>query len=63
MDKLSYRDYLVKALNLDIAHMVFLGISALLLATLPLYKKLIMKIDTSKVVESTEIKEVIDTED
>ena len=50
-------------LNLDIAHMVFLGISALLLATLPLYKKLIMKIDTSKVVESTEIKEVIDTED
>ncbi len=63
LDKLSYRDYLVKALNLDIAHMVFLGISALLLATLPLYKKLIMKIDTSKVVESTEIKEVIDTED
>lgn len=59
----GYKSYLVKALELDIVHMVFLGISALLLATLPLYKKLIMKINTSKVVESTEIKEVIDTED
>ncbi|MDE7400500.1 MAG: hypothetical protein K2N17_00455 [Clostridia bacterium] len=59
----SYKSYLVSALHLDIAHMVFLGISAVLLATLPLYKKLILKINTSKVVESTEIKEVIDTED
>lgn len=62
-DPSSYKSYLVKALELDIVHMVFLGISALLLATLPLYKKLIMKINTSKVVESTEIKEVIDTAD
>ncbi len=62
-DPTGYKSYLVKALELDIVHMVFLGISALLLATLPLYKKLIMKINTSKVVESTEIKEVIDTED
>lgn len=59
----DYKSYLISALNLTIVHMVFLGISALLLATLPLYKKLIMKINTSKVVESTEIKEVIDTED
>lgn len=59
----GYRPYLISALNLTIVHMVFLGISALLLATLPLYKKLIMMINTSKVVESTEIKEVIDTED
>lgn len=57
------KTYLVPALKITIAHIVFLGISALLLATLPLYKKLIMKINTSKVVESTEIKEVIDTED
>lgn len=62
-DPTNYKSYLVSALQLDIAHMVFLGISALLLATLPLYKKLIMKINTSKVVEGTEIKEVIDTED
>lgn len=63
LDSESYRSYLVSALKLDIVHMVFLGISALLLATLPLYKKLIMKIDTSKEIESTEIKEVIETED
>ena len=63
LDPNSYKSYLVTALHLDIAHMVFLGISAVLLATLPLYKKLILKINTSKVVESTEIKEVIDTED
>ena len=62
-DPTNYKSYLVSALELDIVHMVFLGISALLLATLPLYKKLIMKINTSKVFESTEIKEVIDTED
>ena len=63
LDTGSYRSYLVSALNLTIVHMVFLGISALLLATLPLYKKLIMMIDTSKVIEGTEMKEVIDTED
>lgn len=62
-DPTNYKSYLVSALQLDIAHMVFLGISALLLATLPLYKKLIMKINTSKMIERTEIKEVIDTED
>ncbi|MGN1060497.1 MAG: hypothetical protein ACI4QN_02075 [Candidatus Coproplasma sp.] len=63
LDPASYRSYLVSALNLTIVHMVFLGISALLLATLPLYKKLIMMIDTSKEIEGTEIKEVIETED
>lgn len=63
LDPKSYKSYLISALNLDVAHMVFLGISAVLLATLPLYKKLILKINTSKVVEGTEIKEAIDTED
>ena len=63
LEAASYKSYLLKAFNVSIAHAVLLGISALLLATLPLYRKLIMKINTSKVVESTEIKEVIDTED
>lgn len=63
LDPKSYKSYLISALNLDVAHMVFLGISAVLLATLPLYKKLILKINTSKVVEGTNIKEAIDTED
>lgn len=63
LDVTSYKPYLLKAFSVTIAHVVFLCISAILLATLPLYRKLIMKIDTSKVVESTEIKEAIDTED
>ena len=53
--------YLVTSLNLTIAHIVLIGICALLLATLPLYKKLIMKINTRKVVESNQLKEEIDT--
>lgn len=44
-----------------IAQIVFLGISAVLIATMPLYKKLLMKINTRKVVESAEFKEEIDT--
>ena len=59
----TYRSYLIPAIQLSIAHIVLLGISAVLLATLPLYRKLIMKINTSKVVESTEIKGEIDTEE
>ena len=59
----AYKPYLLKSLNLSIAHIVLISISAIALATLPLYKKLIMKINTAKVVESTEIKEEIDTED
>ncbi len=55
--------YMEQSLTLAIAHIVLVGIDALLLATLPLYKKLINKINTRKVVESTEIKEVIDVED
>ena len=59
----GYRDYLVPALNLTIAHIVFLGIGSVLLATLPLYRKLILKINTAKVIEDNDIKETIDTED
>lgn len=49
------------SLNVSIVHIVFMGISVILLATLPLYKKLIMKINTKKVVEGTEMTEEIDT--
>lgn len=44
--------YDTAALNTSIAHIVMLGITVVLLATMPLYKKLILKINTSKVVES-----------
>lgn len=55
--------YTKPALNASIAHIVLLAISAILIATLPIYKKLIIKINTSKVVESTEIKEQLEAMD
>lgn len=50
-----------KAVNGILAHCIIVGISALLTATYPLYGKLINKINTRKNIESTEIKEEIDT--
>ncbi|MDE7305828.1 MAG: hypothetical protein K2N33_00390 [Clostridia bacterium] len=44
-----------------LAHLILVGIAALLTATYPLYGKLINKINTRKVIESTELKEEIDT--
>lgn len=55
--------YLYKSFGILIGHIVVISIAAILLATLPLYKKLIMKIDTSKKIEGTQLKEKIDTED
>jgi TRAP-type mannitol/chloroaromatic compound transport system permease small subunit len=52
-----------QSLNYSIAHIIMLGICVVALATLPLYKKLIMMINTKKEVKSNDIKEVIDTED
>lgn len=53
--------FLLQSLNLAIVHIVLVGICAILLATLPLYKKLIMMINTKKVVESNDLTEEIDT--
>lgn len=57
------KGYLVSSLHLTIAHIVLVGISMILLATLPLYKKLILKINTSKEVASNNANEVIDIEE
>lgn len=51
------------AATVSIVHIVFLGISVIALATLPLYSKLIMKINTSKVIEESQLDEVIESED
>lgn len=51
------------SLNLSIAHIILLAVFLVILLTLPLYRKLIMKINTSKAIESTEIKEAIDAVD
>lgn len=49
------------AFSTILIHMVLVAISAILLATLPLYKKLIFKINTSKVLEENKLSEEIDT--
>lgn len=59
--KAQYAKFTDPALAVTIAHIVMLGISALLTATYPLYGKLINKINTRKAVESNEIKGEIDT--
>lgn len=51
------------SLTYTIVHIVLLGICIIVLAALPLYKKLILKINTQKEVSSNEITEVIETED
>ncbi len=61
-DAMALREkYIYTAFNGIIAHAVLVAVAAILTATYPLYGKLISKINTRKVVESTEIKEEIDT--
>ncbi len=60
-DMLNTNPFMQESLTLSIVHIVLIGISAVLLATLPLYSKLINKINTRKEIESTEMKEAIDT--
>lgn len=55
--------YVEGSLNLSIAHIVLMAICALSLALLPVYGRLIKKINTRKDIETTEIKENIDVED
>lgn len=50
-----------KAVNGLLAHCILVGIAGVLTATYPLYGKLINKINTRKNLETTEIKEEIDT--
>ncbi|MGN1104263.1 MAG: hypothetical protein ACI4QI_05240 [Candidatus Coproplasma sp.] len=57
------KPYLLASLNVSIAHIVLVGISGVLLATLPLYKKLILKINTSKEVDFNNNDTVIDITD
>lgn len=54
-------EYVQGALTATLIHIILMGISVVLLATLPLYSKLINKINTRKEIESTEMKEEIDT--
>lgn len=57
------KPFLRGSTTLAIAHIILNCISIVLLATLPLYKKLILKINTRKEVAGNQIKEEIDTSD
>ena len=57
------RSYINQSLNLIIAHVVLLAISALSLAFMPLYAPLIKKINTSKEIAGNDIHGTIDVED
>lgn len=58
-----YCPFLLKSYNFAIAHIVLLGVTIIMYALLPLFKILLMKINTRKVLEENNITEVIDTED
>lgn len=51
------------ALSLTIVHIVFQSISMVVFALLPVYKRLLLKINTRKEVASNDIHETIDIED
>lgn len=63
LDSTQYAPHLLKSYRYAIAHIVLLGVTIIAYATLPLYKMLIMKINTKKEIADNDIKEVIDTED
>lgn len=63
LDLTRYKDYILRSYTYAIAHIVLLGVTIIVYALLPLFKKLLMKINTRKVIEENNITEVIDTED
>ena len=63
LDGSGFEAHVMKSYNYSIAHIVLLGVTIVMYALLPLYKMLIMKINTKKEIAENNIKEVIDTED
>lgn len=62
-DVLAGAPYIENSLTLSIVHIVLMAVCAVVLALLPVYSKLIKKINTRKDIETTEIKENIDVEE
>ena len=60
---INERPFIGSSFTLAIVHIVFLCLSALSLALLPVYTPLIRKINTSKEINVTDIHETIDVED
>lgn len=60
---LAQTPFVIKSMGYAIGHIVLQGLSIIVLALLPVYTKLIRKIDTSKVIEGNEIGSVDLAED
>ena len=54
------RDYVLKAKSLSLAHIILLGVSTILTATIPLYGRLFKLVNTSIEVEYTEADEEVE---
>lgn len=59
----NIESYWQPTLTTILVHIIFIAITAILMATMPLYTKALMKINTKKDVDSTEIKGELDLED
>lgn len=60
---LNERPFIAESLTLSIVHLVFVAVSVVSLALMPVYTPLIRKINTSKNIEGNDIQETIDVED
>lgn len=60
---LNERPFIAESLTLSIVHLVFVAVSVVSLALMPVYTPLIRKINTSKNIEGNDIHETIDVED
>lgn len=60
---LATAPYALTSMTYAIAHIVLQGVSIVVLALFPIYKKLLLKINTAKVVEGNDINETIDMVD
>lgn len=60
---LASAPYALTSMTYAIAHMVLQGVCIVILALFPVYKKLLLKINTAKVVEGNDINEQIDMVD
>ena len=60
---LASAPYALKSLTYAIAHIVLQGLSIIIFALFPVYKKLLLKVNTAKEVEGNDINETIDMVD
>ena len=60
---LATAPFALTSMTYAIVHIVLQGVSILVLALFPIYKKLLLKINTAKVVEGNDINETIDMVD